>query len=54
MAGCAPDIFDFNVNGNLTVAINETLSRTLIPSISMDPESYLVEGAGPGGASFSE
>ena len=41
-------------SGSLTVSINEAVSKTLLPAISMDPASYLVEGSGPDGAVFSE
>ena len=39
--------------GSLTVNMNEQVSRTLLPGISMVPASYLVVGAGPNGATFS-
>jgi hypothetical protein len=37
---------------SLTVTIEEQVSRTLLPGISMTPASYVVTGRGPSGASF--
>jgi hypothetical protein len=44
---------DFLKAGTLTVNVNEQVSKTLLPGISMVPASYLVEGSGPNGAVFS-
>jgi surface protein len=39
---------------SLSVSISESVSRTIVPSISMNPVSYLIDGTGPDGASFSK
>ena len=40
--------------GSLTITIDEQVSRSILPDISMDPASYLVAGVGPGTAAFSD
>lgn len=42
------------ISGNLTIHVNDNISRTILPELNMDPAYYLVEGSGPNGASFSE
>ncbi len=39
--------------GDLLISINESVSRTLLPDISMDPRSYRIDGTGPAGQEFS-
>ena len=56
LTGC-PNPFqamDGAASGSLSIQINEELSRTIAPSISMRPASYKVAGIGPDEASFSE
>ena len=45
---------DSETKGSLSVSINEAVSKTLLPAISMEPASYLVDGSGPDSATFSE
>jgi len=40
--------------GSLTVRVSEQVSKSLLPTISMDPTSYEVAGSGPNQASFEE
>jgi|GEM_PF-1761596 len=40
--------------GSLTVSMNDAVSRSILPGISMNPASYDLVGAGPNGASFSQ
>lgn len=40
--------------GSISIDITDYVTKTLLPEISMEPTSYLVEGSGPDGASFSE
>ena len=54
LAGC-PFPKDSVKKASLTISINNNINaRTLLPPISMDAASYIVEGAGPNGASFSQ
>ena len=53
LIGCQGAL-DFLKTGTLTLNVNEQVSRTLTPTISMAPASYLVAGAGPSGAAFSQ
>jgi hypothetical protein len=39
--------------GTLSVSIIEAVSRTLLPTISMDPTGYVISGVGPSSAVFS-
>ena len=39
--------------GSLRISLADGVSRTLLPTLSMSPASYLAEGSGPGGAAFS-
>jgi hypothetical protein len=51
---CSSPISPVNMSGSLSIAIgNKSLARTLLPDISMDPASYLVDGYGPSDASFT-
>lgn len=40
-------------SGSLTVTIADSISRSILPGISMTPASYVVEGAGPNNETFS-
>lgn len=40
--------------GTLTVSMNDAVSRSILPGISMNPASYDLTGTGPNGASFSQ
>lgn len=40
-------------NGSLTVSVSDGVSRSIIPDINMIPANYIVDGAGPGHATFS-
>jgi len=40
--------------GDLTITINDGISRSIIPDLNMSPAYYLVEGSRSGGHSFSE
>jgi hypothetical protein len=40
--------------GSLTISVGNSVSRTLLPAISMDPASYDISGTGPGGAAFAQ
>lgn len=42
-----------NTPGSLTVTITDSVSRSIVPGISMSPESYVIEGSGPNNATFS-
>jgi hypothetical protein len=42
------------LGGTLTVSMNDAVSRTILPGISMNPASYDLAGTGPNGASFSQ
>ena len=40
-------------NGSLTVSIADSVSRSILPGISMTPASCVIEGVGPNNATFS-
>ncbi len=39
--------------GSLTISVGDGVSRTLQPSLDMNPASYQIDGEGPGGATFT-
>lgn len=41
-------------NGSLSISIVESVSRSLLPGISMDPTEYVISGVGPDSAVFNE
>jgi len=52
-AGCQSPINPEKI-GSLSVTINDGVSRSILPEISMNPASYELEGTGPNDASFTE
>jgi formylglycine-generating enzyme required for sulfatase activity len=40
--------------GTLTVSMNDAVSRSILPGISMNPASYDLTGTGPNGVSFAQ
>ena len=53
LTGCRNSI-DPGQGGTLMVTMNETVSRSILPGISMNPVGYDLVGTGPEGAGFSE
>ena len=50
--GCQNPLDD--ATGCITLNLKETISKTLVPDISMEPASYTITGTGPGGVTFEE
>lgn len=42
------------VGGSLTISINPSTARTLLPPLDMSPASYEISGSGPAGSTFSQ
>lgn len=52
VAATACDMPDLTV-GSMNLSINNNLSRTLVPDISMDAASFQIRGTGPAGRTFT-
>ncbi len=41
-------------SSSISISLTNNVFRTLVPELSMEPSSYVIEGSGPNGASFSQ
>ena len=53
LSSCGTPVDPGTTPGSLNVSINDSVSRTLLPALSMNPASYDLAGSGPGGATFA-
>jgi hypothetical protein len=56
LPACHNNVLSGNTAGSLRIIIADKVStdRSIVPGISMSPASYLIEGLGPGAATFSQ
>lgn len=51
--GISCDMVDTSTEGSMNLSINNVDGRSLLPAIDMDAHSYVIEGTGPSGTSFT-